>query len=151
MKKSTIGLIVILLMIIAIAIFVFVGNKKENTTNTTNATPVNEEENIVQNEQINEVNEIMSNEIENQVENETITENTVSSETFEESPKTAKEKAVDMVKKDWGQTNSVEFSVEGIDANGNYIVTIRDSQTTQALAFYTVNVNSGTFTKKEMN
>ncbi len=151
MKKSTIG-IIILLMIIAIAIFVFTGNKQEKNTNETNATPVNEEENVLQNEQ---TNEIISNEIENQIENqmanEIVVENEVSSEIFEESPKTEKEKALDIVKKDWGEGANIEFSVDGIDGNGSYIVTVRNSQTTEALAFYTVNTNNGTFTKREMN
>ena len=154
MKKSTVGIIiVIILMIIAIVVFAFNTNtKKENTA-------TNEEQNKVENEQINEIqtNEIENNEIEdneikeNIVENTTTVENRVSTETFEESPKTAEEKAVDIVKKDWQQSGNAEFSVEGLDASGNYIVVVRNNQTTQALAFYNVNISNGTFTKKEMN
>ena len=70
---------------------------------------------------------------------------------FEESPKTAEEKAIDIAKKDFGTNSNATFSVEGIDGNGNYIVAVRNSGTTEALAFYNVNVTSQTFTKREMN
>lgn len=152
MKKSTYGIIaiIIILMIAIICVFAFTGNnKKEN--NTMNNTMVNEENNINQNEQINEqVNEAITNEIENEISSE-IVENTTSSETFEESPKTAEEKAIDIAKKDFGTNSNVTFSVEGIDENGNYIVVVRNSKTTEALAFYNINVTSQTFTKKEMD
>ena len=156
MKKSTyviIGIIIIL-MIAIICIFAFTGNyKKEN--NTINNTMVNEESNINQNEQMNEqVNEVTSNEIENEVSSEPVEntlETTTSSEIFEESPKTAEEKAIDIAKKDFGTNSNATFSVEGIDGNGNYIVAVRNSGTTEALAFYNVNVTSQTFTKREMN
>ena len=61
------------------------------------------------------------------------------------------EKAIDIAKKDFGENSNAQFSVEGIDGNGNYIVTVRNAKTTEALAFYTVNVANQTFTKKEMN
>lgn len=156
MKKSTYGIIaiIIILMIAIICVFAFTGNnKKEN--NTMNNTMVNEENNINQNEQINEqVNEAITNEIENEISSEIVenkVENTTSSETFEESPKTAEEKAIDIAKKDFGTNSNVTFSVEGIDENGNYIVVVRNSKTTEALAFYNINVTSQTFTKKEMD
>jgi len=112
----------------------------------------NQEENTeVENETIE--NEIVENVIDEKNENtiENKTENTTSSETFEEEPKTEEEKAKDIVIKDWGNTNNIEIGVDGMNQNGSYIVTVRDSKTTEALAFYTVNVKDGTFTKKEMN
>ena len=60
------------------------------------------------------------------------------------------EKAIDIVKKDWGKDSSVNFSVQGMDGNGNYIVVVSDSNTV-TLAFYSVNVSNETFTKREMN
>lgn len=159
MKKSTyviIGIIIIL-MIVVICAFAFLGNdKKEN--NEINNKVMNEESDIIQNEQTNEqVNEVVSNEAKNDIVNEStnivenVLENTTSSETFEESPKTAEEKAIDIAKKDFGKNNNAQFSVEGMDGNGNYIVAVRDTKTTEALAFYTVNVANKTFTKREMN
>ena len=100
-----------------------------------------------------QVNEEVINEVINETANEEVsneTENSVSSETFEESPKTSKEKVIDIVKKDWGNDASVTFVVDGMDENGNYRVSVRNSET-EALAYYTVNVTDGTFTKREMN
>ena len=67
-----------------------------------------------------------------------------------EEPKTEKEKAKEIVKKDWGNGSNYEISIDGINQNGSYIVTVRNSNTTEALAYYIVNVKDGTFTKKVM-
>lgn len=156
MKKSTyviIGIIIIL-MIAIICVFAFTGNnKKENNTNA-NTVQNKQNKNEVENKQEYEV---MANEIEKEIENtltnetnENEVENTTSSETFEESPKTAEEKAIDIAKKDWKDDKNVNFTIQGMDGNGNYIVVVSDSETV-ALAFYTINVANQTFTKKEMN
>lgn len=96
-------------------------------------------ENIIKNEEIEE------NTTENTI------ENTIDTETFEEEPKTEQDKAKSIVKKDWGNDSNIEITVDGMNNNGLYIVTVRDSKTTEALAFYTVNTKDGTFNKKEMN
>ena len=144
--KKFITVVVILLLIVGVVYFL--GEHKDlinqnNENNEMKNVVENKQENkVVENEETNEVvNEAVSNEI----------ENTISSEIFEESPKTSEEKAVSIAKKDWGNANNVEFSVEGMDGNGNYIVAVRDSKTTQALAFYTVNLENETFKKREMN
>lgn len=96
----------------------------------------------------NNVNEEVVNEEENNIANE------VSSETFEEEPKTEQEKAINIVKTDWtgnGNSQNVKFTSDGMDASGRYIISVRDKDTTEALAFYTVNVSDKTFTKREMN
>ena len=155
MKKSTYLTIavIILLMLGVLVLFAFTG--KNNKTNQAMNQNVMTKEEVKQNEQVNEqVKEETTNIIEKAISNEetqNVEENTTSTETFEESPKTAEEKALELVKKDWGEDNQVEFLIEGIEENGNYIVTIRNVQTTEAKAFYSVNVSNGTFTKKEMN
>ena len=148
MKKSL--YIVVIIIIILICIFASSSDNTSENNIIKNETKMNE---IVKNNNIvNQVNDVVVNEVTNEITNETIineTENNVSTEKFEESPKTAEEKAVAIAKKDWGD-NDANFSVEGMDGNGNYIVAVRDSNTV-ALAFYTVNVTDGTFTKREMN
>ena len=154
MKKATGILIsIILIIIIFICIFVF-GNNKENI-NTEN---VNENELVINNEVNEQENEVVENEILNEEENtkiedekQNIVENTSNTETFKESPATAEEKAINIVKEDWKQSNNVKVTVEGMNENGKYIVVVRDSNTTEALAFYTVDVSNKTFTKREMN
>ena len=148
MKKSTLIIIVIILMLVAIVIFASTGIR--NTENNSVSGKETKTNNEVENTEMKNEQNIIENIIENTTENENIVENVVTTETFEESPKTAKEKALDIVKKDWGEGANIEFTVDGIEGN-NYIVTVRNSQTTEALAFYTVNTNDGTFTKREMN
>ena len=58
------------------------------------------------------------------------------------------EKAIELVKKEWGGTEGVYFSNESIDQSGRYIVSVRNSRTTNLLAFYIVDVNTGIVTKK---
>lgn len=153
MKKSTYGIIgiIVILMIAVICVFVFTGNNKKENSIKNNTNIANEESNAKQNEELNEqVNEVINNETSNElVENKV--ENTTSTEKFEGSPKTEEEKAIDIAKKDFGTKNNVTFSIEGIDGNGNYIVVVRNPKTTEALAFYNVNVRSQTFTKREMD
>lgn len=153
--KKVLSVVIILAIIIFLS---YVGTlpsneKEENNKTNQNITTerVNEETNNVENEI--DTNNRIENEIQNEIVNDDAqnkVENTVSSETFEESPKTSEEKAIDIAKKDWGNDNSVNFSVQGIDGNGNYIVVVSDSNTV-SLAFYTVNVSNETFTKREMN
>lgn len=150
MKKIIyIAIAILVICIIVILIGMEDPTKKENTMQVNS--------NVLKNEVLNTIkNEVLENKVENEVENNIVEEpkeekeNTVPTETFDESPETSEEKGINIVKKDWGETNNVKFSIEGIDQNGNYIIVVRNNQT-EALAFYTVNVQNGTFTKKEMN
>lgn len=155
MKKSVYVLVCVMIVILLIVLGVFAYHNNGKNENKENATTLNEQKNNKKNEEMNlQVNEVVTNEIENSIENEivqNVVENTISSETLGESPKTAEEKAIEIVKKDWGEGTNIEFSVDGMDESGNYIVAVRNSQTTQALAFYRVNITNQTFTKKEMN
>lgn len=154
MKKSWyIAIGIILIMFVIICIFTFGKNestKKENLQTTS--------QNVVKDENSKNTNELFENQINNTIENEVTTneivnenQNTVDSEIFEEKPETVEQKAVAIAKKDWGEDSNVEFSIDGINSNGSYIIAVRNTKTTEALAFYTVNVSDGTFTKKEMN
>lgn len=147
MKKG----IIIILIIAVIVIGIICGmsmkkNEKQNTKTTNNNAEQNENINT---EIINEVNEIEESAVKNVLEENT--KNTTSSESFDSEVKTEEEKAIQIVKKDYGTSTNVKFSIEGIDDNGRQVVVVRNIQTTEALAFYFVNVSDNTFTKKEMN
>ena len=150
MKKWLITIILIL-MIVAICSFVFTGNKTKN--NGKNEID-NLEQNVILNEIVNE-NTIDENIVtdENEDNNEEAIQNTQteSRETLEEAPATAEQKAINIVKKDWKDSNNVSIDIQGMDENGSYVVVVRNSKTTEALAFYNVNISNGTFTKKELN
>lgn len=148
-KTSIIIIIILVIMLIAIGIFMFGEINKGNSSKPTSTNTLKEEKNEIVNQIANEITEnVLKNEIEN---NTTIENTTTPTETFEEAPKTAEEKAISIVKKDWGEDKNVDIAIDGMDSNGNYIVAVRDSSTTEAKAFYTVNTSSGTFTKREMN
>ena len=153
----TIACIVILIIVI-ICVFAFKGAKKESENNMKNEeiqksrnlveNTVNQNEKI-ENEVANEIESVVNeeqtqHEIQNEIENAI-----VPTETFSETPHNDGEKAIKIVEDDWNGSD-VAFSVTGMDANGNYIVQVTDINT-EVLAFYTVNVADGSFTKKEMN
>lgn len=148
-KKVCIVIVVIILLGIICGIML---NKNSKNTNNQNEEKRLEENSVVNQQVVKDAN-VVDNETVNEVQ-ETVTnsekENTTT-ETFTEEPKTAEEKAIAIAKKDYGNEQGVKFGVEGIDESGRYIVTVRNSDTTEALAFYFVNVTNSTFTKKEMN
>lgn len=159
MKKSTYIFIAVIIIIVIIAICLFTlntNNNKEELENGMGNETINEIANEMLNEEANELLE-NTNEIGNEVQNtqveettKNVVQNTTSTETFEETPATAEQKAIAIVKEDWKKANS-SITVEGMNENGDYIVVVRDSQTTEALAFYHVNVANKTFVKREMN
>lgn len=155
-KTSTIIIFILVIMLIAIGIFMF-GEMNKDSKQKTTSTNATKEDNKVGNQIANEItentliNETISDEIVIDSSENIIENTTTSTEIFEEEPKTAKEKAINIVKKDWGEDKIVDISIDGIDNNGNYIVAVRDSATTEAKAFYIVNTSNGTFTKKEMD
>ena len=141
--------IVLIIAVIVVGIICGTSMSKKEMQNIQTNTNNIEENQIVNIEQINNTNELEENVEQNVIEENV--ENKVSSETFEEEAKTEEEKAIAIVKKDYGNNGNVKFSVEGMDANGRQVVVVRNATTTEALAFYLVNVSEKTFTKKEMN
>ena len=122
----------------------------------------------IKNENINIVNE---NKIENKIENETneniveennnilttsntpTTQEQISSEekTVEnlEKERTNKERAIEYVKNNWGEDDSVEFRIDEHsekDENGNYIVEIRNKNNTYLIDKCIVDIETGTCT-----
>lgn len=144
MKKS--GLIILVIIgIIALGIVLgFVGEPEDTQNIYKNSTQnVNNKENAIANTE-NENKQAQN--IEN------VEENNVTETTVEEQPKTESDKALDIVKLDWGANlDNVTINVDDKISDGIYMVSVRERNTTKALAFYTVNVTDKTFTKKEMN
>ncbi len=69
-------------------------------------------------------------------------------ETSSESITSKEERAIELVKKEWGDTEGLYFSNDAIDVEGRYIVSVHDKSTTNTLAFFLVDVDSGLVTKK---
>lgn len=55
------------------------------------------------------------------------------------------EKAKKIVQNNWGEDDTVYYSYDGIDSNGNYIICVREKATTKALYWYYVDVETGSF------
>lgn len=145
MNKKTLTIVIVLIIIIGI-ICGIAFSKKSNRNITTNTQK--QEENTTTNEEVNNItNEIEKNEIEenNTVEN---TQVTTTPEEPQETQKTDKEKAIEIVKKDYGTSDNIKFNAEGTDSKGRQIIIVRDIDTTAALQFYYVDVSNGTFIKE---
>lgn len=143
--KKTIVFIIIAILVIAMGIIVGIKLKPEKTEqvssdNVGNKEQINQTENMVD---VITKNEISNDEISN---TDTDLNNTVDEE--EKEPKTDLEKAIYIVKKDWGQDDTVYFAEDGQTADGEYIICVRDKNTTNALLWYTVNIETGEFEKE---
>ena len=53
------------------------------------------------------------------------------------------DKAKELAKRTYGTADGVYFRVEQVESNGVYIISVRDLETTKDLAWYTVNVKTG--------
>ena len=152
---------------IVIAIIVVVGayfgvkyffNTQEASNNNTNINNTNGsmalvenntvENNIIENNIVED--NTAKNEANNEIKNETKVieenKNKVSSNNDSEIESDSdEEKALAIVKKDWGSTDGVYFKVQAIDANGNYVISVNNADTTQVMEWYTVNPKTGEF------
>ena len=73
-------------------------------------------------------------------ENETQENNTNSSDS---EPKTDEEKAISIVKKEWGADNSVDFVFDHVE-NDEYIVAVKDRSTATVKYYFRVNLETKT-------
>lgn len=138
MKKILFILIAIIAMVLGIVVGVKLETKDSKQASSSE---------ILNN--INTKNNSLSIENNTEEKNNTLNQADVKSvETEEEVPKTDLEKAIDIVKKDWGKDESVYFAEDGKTTNGEYIIAVRDKNTTRALAWYTVNISTGVFIKE---
>lgn len=118
-----------------------IGNSTKNELNN------NDDENIIKNE-VNTINNMVDNN--NKIENNTannIVENKIENENSEIQEKTDEEKAIEIVKKDYGNNANVSFKIEQINPNGTYVIRVMDAETSLVLQWYTVDPKTGKFTK----
>lgn len=137
-------------------------NTQEASNNTninnTNGNMALVENNTVENNVIENDTAIENNVIENSVEENTVDNeenNTVETEEVQKKVSSNndseiesdsdEEKAISIVKKDWGSTDGVYFKVQAVDANGNYVISVNNEETTQVMEWYTVNPKTGEF------
>ena len=142
-KKIVIYIIIIIVLIIG-GIFTAkkISDKGSNVPVSTNTTgkneskPENEVNNVNNVNEVNETNEVTNETTENNT-NTTKPDNTNTNQSPEE-------KAKELVKLNWGEDDSVYYSYDGKDENGNYIICVRKKDTTKALYWYYVDIETGT-------
>lgn len=113
---------------------------ENNTTNDVGNDPENQnfvEENTVQNEVANEVTNTATN---NTVKNVSINQNNV---TTEPGITDKKQKAIELVKKEWGADNSVDFVFDHVE-NDEYIIAVKDRSTATVKYYFRVNLETKT-------
>lgn len=166
-KVKTILIICIVIIIGVVVTFAYIGCtnylKEGNNKNNNVVAGMNENNNIIMEENNTIENNIIENNLEennlenNIVENENQNiepEETIEPEKQNVSPNNDselesnndEEKVIEIVKKDWGSSDGVYFKIQAIDSNGNYVVSVNNSETTASLAWYTVNPKTGEFT-----
>lgn len=148
MKKKTIIYIIVFIILILMAVFLTYqlveirNNKGNNALNIV----LNNSNNT--NNMNNTVNNIVNNIIENNVITNTIDEEAVDNETVQTNVSNI-EKAIEIVQNNWGVDDTVYFSYDEknpTNSKGEYVICVRDKQTTYEKYWYYVNIDSGTFT-----
>ena len=153
--KTIFLIIVIIAVAIALIWFTYEITNSENSLETTSNVADNEVkvssseklENTVEEEQ-EQIENKTENKIENDVKEERVNNNTETNKvevknTEKTTGATNEEKAINVVKKNWGSEEGVYFTTMGIDAKGRYIVTVNDSSNSAVYAEYYVNIETG--------
>lgn len=148
MNKKMIGIIVV--VIICVGIFTAINISKDKGNVAPTYSNKIEKENNTKNEISNELNNETSNNTEDEKETNTINEEKTENEKIDTSKdnqntETNENKAKRIVKSDWGEDDSIYYSYDGLNSNGDCIICVRDKATTKALCWYHVNVENETF------
>lgn len=119
---------------------------KTGQTSVNNNTTNNAGNNVNSTNQSNElINDFQNNNTQN---NEASNNETQDNETKPVSPVeiagTDEEKAIAIVRREWGEDDSVNFVFDHKNENGEFVVAVRDINTTVAIEWYIVNVDTGT-------
>lgn len=159
-KKSLIVIAIVILLFVAIWLMYDVVKEKPVDSEQTNANFVDENtgldnfinglfENVTSDKpEENKVEENIVKEDKTDNNEETEENDVQEAGTSGESVTSKEERAVELVKKEWGETEGLYFSNDAIDTEGRYIVSVHDRSTTNTLAFFIVDVDSGLVTKK---
>lgn len=161
--KNSLMITAIIIVLFGIIWFVYDMFKKEPVETNVNANLVDGNAGLD-----NMINELFENIVDNEVAENGVndkTENEVAGDAEKDDNKkqeneedatqlvtedvtTREEKAIELVKKEWGSTDGVYFSNESIDTEGRYIVSVRDKKKTTSLAFYVVDVDKQLVTEQ---
>lgn len=147
-KVALVILIIALIIVIAIAVVASISPFKDKGTNAEalNDTQINgmlnnTENNLENAEQENSISDTEANNVEG-------TENKEQEKpsTSDNANNSNEEKAIELVKKEWGEDSSVYFDLAGVTSDGKYRVSV--NKDTKVLAWYIVDIENETVTQK---
>lgn len=147
-NKGTLTILFIITILILLGIFAAIElvDLKNNKENVKVVSTNNEIKSTIKNNTVKENND--ANEVEQNniiVNNQTNNKEEIDNESMQKEEKN-KEEAIRIVKENWGEDDTVYFSYDSIDSDGNYLVCVRDKETTNALYWYKIDLETGTFT-----
>lgn len=151
-KKTKIGIVILIIALIIVITAVVIAVVKPFDNKTTEAEPLNNTQinTEINNEEANTENNEQENNVINEENNTETTNNEKEPEQQTSSSDNAKnpneEKAIELVKKEWGEDSSVYFDLAGVTSDGKYRVSV--NKDTKVLAWYIVDVESETVTQK---
>lgn len=116
-------------------------------------------ENVISENQVQ--NEVIENEIANEINNETAnvminvtntskpvtntnTNNNKPNTSFNPGVTDQKQKAIELVKKEWGNDDSVDFLFDYVNEKNEYVVAVKDKATATVKYYFRVNLETGT-------
>ncbi len=143
------GVLFALMLILTIKLVSINDNQIETSNLNVLNNDTDELNNEVQNIEENVTNENTNYNVQTNRETEELnTTEEIDFETYKNATNN-REKAVEIVKNNWGEDSTVYFTIDEndyIDENGNYIVSIRDSATTYEIERCKVNIETGACT-----
>lgn len=147
-KTAIVILVIALIIVIAIAVVASINPFKDKDTNAEalNETQINgilnnTKNNIENAEQENNISNIETNNIEG-----TESKEQEKPSTSDNANNSNEEKAIELVKKKWGEDSSVYFDLAGVTSDGKYRVSV--NKDTKVLAWYIVDIENETVTQK---
>lgn len=144
-EKTSNGLVIFIILIIVVGIIIGIIMPKKQKNNKTNEDKNNQTNiEVVNKENTNKIENNTA--IENNEEQNSTTENKeTQTETFTESPKSDREKAIDIVKKAYGEGQHISFNIQtDDDGKGRIVVSVTDTNTTRNV-FYHVDIGTGKY------
>lgn len=123
-----------------------VSNETQNSISSENATNENEIENsVVQNEVANETtNAVINVTNTSRPVTNTNANNNKNNTSFNPGVTDQKQRAIELVKKEWGKDNSVDFLFDYVNENDEYVVAVKDKATATVKYYFRVNLETGT-------
>lgn len=155
-KKIVISCSIIALVIVTLIVGIQIKKFKETSSaSEDDKQNISKSQNLVENENMTEQNKSNTENIINETQNQVIgAEETKPDEKEQEIPekqdnkkeqdkKNNKEQALKLVEKEWGEDDTVYYSVDN-QSNNIYNISVRSKDTTETLAEYEVNVEEET-------